>query len=93
VYQVVRELYGVQSAHYEPPPHDDTPMPSFGDLADSYLQSHGFTLHAVLCIAHAVDTSKSGREFIDEISGRGLAISEARWLWMLITGDDGFSCT
>ncbi|KAG2154474.1 uncharacterized protein EDB93DRAFT_1102246 [Suillus bovinus] len=77
VYQAVRELSGVQSAHYEPPPHDDTPMPSFGDLADSYLQSHGFTLRAVLCIAHAVDTSKSGWEFIDEISGRGLAISKA----------------
>lgn len=90
VYQAVRELSGVQSAHYEPPPHDDTPMPSFGDLADSYLQSHGFTLRAVLCIAHAVDTSKSGQEFVDEISERGLAISEARWLWMLITGDDGF---
>jgi hypothetical protein len=66
------------------------PMPSFGDLADSYLQSHGFTLHAVLCIARAVDTSKSGWEFVDEISGRGLAISEACWLWVLITGDDGF---
>jgi hypothetical protein len=90
VYQFIRELNGIQGAYYQALPLDDTPLPSFGDVADGYLQSHGYTARAVLCIAHAVEVSQSGEDFVHDISGRGLAITEARWLWLLITGDNTF---
>lgn len=90
VYQFIRDLNGIQGAHYHAPPLDDTLLPSFGDVADGYLQSHGYTARAILCIAHAVEVSQSGEDFVHDISGRGLAITEAQWLWLLITGDNTF---
>ncbi|KAG1793644.1 uncharacterized protein HD556DRAFT_1443435 [Suillus plorans] len=90
VHQFIRELSGITGAHYQASPHDDTPLPSFGDMADGYLQSHGYTARAVLCIAHAVEVSQSGEDFVRDISGRGLSVTEARWLWQIITGDNTF---
>ncbi|KAG2153355.1 hypothetical protein DEU56DRAFT_907784 [Suillus clintonianus] len=90
VHQFIRDLNGIQGAHYHAPPLDDTPLPSFGDVTDGYLQSHGYTARAILCIAHAVEVSQSGEDFVHDISGRGLAITEAQWLWLLITGDNTF---
>lgn len=90
VYQYMRELSGIQSTLYSPPPADDTPLPSFGDVADSYLEAHGYSSRALLCIQHALDISVSGQQFVDDISGRGLPVTEARWLWFIITGDNEF---
>ncbi|KAG1889580.1 hypothetical protein F4604DRAFT_1915442 [Suillus subluteus] len=90
VYQYVRELSGIQSTLYSPPPADDIPLPSFGDVPDSYLEAHGYSSCALLCVQHALDVSASGQQFVDNLSGRGLPVAEARWLWFIITGDNDF---
>ncbi|KAG1904841.1 uncharacterized protein F5891DRAFT_1184254 [Suillus fuscotomentosus] len=88
VYQYMRELSGIQSTLYSPPPADDTPLPSFGDIPDSYLEAHGYSSRALLCIQHALDVSMSGQQFVNNLSSRGLPVAEARWLWFIITGDN-----
>ncbi|KAG1798353.1 uncharacterized protein BJ212DRAFT_1305756 [Suillus subaureus] len=78
VYQYMWELSSIQSTLHSPPPANDTPLPSFGDIPDSYLEAHGYSSHALLCIQHALDIS------------RGLPVAEAWWLWFIITGDNEF---
>ncbi|KAG2157043.1 hypothetical protein DEU56DRAFT_905720 [Suillus clintonianus] len=90
VYQYMQELSGIQSTLYSPPPADDTPLPSFGDIPDSYLEAHGYSSRALLCIQHALDISMSGQQFVYNLSGRGLPVAEAQWLWFIITGDNEF---
>lgn len=90
VYQYVQELSGIQSTLYSPLPADDIPLPSFGDVPDSYLESHGYSHRTLLCVQHALDVSVSGQQFVDNLSGRGLPITEAQWLWFIITGDSDF---
>ncbi|KAG1873165.1 hypothetical protein F4604DRAFT_1925659 [Suillus subluteus] len=89
VYQYMRELSGIQSTLYSPPP-DDILLPSFGDVPDSYLEAHGYSSRALLCVQHALDVSVSGQQFVDNLSGRGLPVAEAWWLWFIITGDNNF---
>ncbi|KAG1895721.1 uncharacterized protein F5891DRAFT_1193895 [Suillus fuscotomentosus] len=88
VYQYMRELSGIQSTLYSPPPADDTPLRSFGDIPDSYLEAHGYSSRALLCIQHALDVSMSGQQFVNNLSSRGLPVAEARWLWLIVTGDN-----
>ncbi|KAG1871912.1 hypothetical protein C8R48DRAFT_670344 [Suillus tomentosus] len=90
VYQYVWELSGIQSTLYSPPPADDTPLPSFGDIPDSYLEAHGYSSRALLCIQHTLDVSMSGQQFVNNLSSRGLPVAEAWWLWFIITGDNEF---
>ncbi|KAG2071456.1 hypothetical protein BDR04DRAFT_1117653 [Suillus decipiens] len=63
---------------YHPPPADNIPLPSFGNVPDSYLEAHGYSHCALLCVQHALDVN------------RGLPVTEAQWLWFIITGDNDF---
>lgn len=69
------------------PEYDDTPLPSFGPIADWYFQSHGFSTQALLHIAHAHDTSQVAMDFVKVLSRKGMPSSEAFFLWGLIAGD------
>ncbi|KAG2364321.1 hypothetical protein BDR07DRAFT_1375130 [Suillus spraguei] len=64
---------------------DDTPMPSFGAMADWYLQAHGYTMRAILHIAYAHDSSTLCTEFVKAITDKGMPVTEAHFLWGLIT--------
>ncbi|KAG2104974.1 hypothetical protein BD769DRAFT_1393355 [Suillus cothurnatus] len=46
---------------------DDTPLPSFGELADHYLKTHGYSMHAILTIAHVLDTTATCMDFVNAI--------------------------
>lgn len=87
VHQMVRELGCITGIIYERPAHeDDTPIPSFGDLADTYIYAHGFTHRAILGIKHAHDMALTCREFAGILVGKGMPWTEAAFLWCLITG-------
>ncbi|KAG0697179.1 hypothetical protein DFH29DRAFT_1003968 [Suillus ampliporus] len=70
---------------------DSTPLPSFGFLADNYLQAHGYTMRALLHVQHAVYTSDSHEQFSRALSLQGMPITEATFLWNLISMDADYN--
>ncbi|KAG1869963.1 hypothetical protein F4604DRAFT_1926745 [Suillus subluteus] len=87
IYQHIREINGLNGVVLQPH-FDDTPLPSFGPMADWYLQAHGYTAKALLHIAYAHDMSSSGQDFVDKLADKGMARAEAFFLWGLITAED-----
>jgi hypothetical protein len=85
-YQHVREIDGICGT-LDQPQFDDTPLPSFGHIADWYLQAHGYTSKALLHIAYAHDRSSSCQDFVTAIAAKGMPMAEAVFLWGLITPD------
>jgi hypothetical protein len=85
VYSYIREISGIQHAIPHLLPLDSTPLPSFGFLADNYLQAHGYTMRALLHIQHAVHTSDSHKHFSRALSLQGMPVTEATFLWNLIS--------
>ncbi|KAG2119869.1 uncharacterized protein F5147DRAFT_767331 [Suillus discolor] len=87
IYQHIREINGVSGValqlHF-----DDTPLLSFGPMADWYLQAHGYTVKALLHVAYAHDMSSSAQDFVDKLTDKGMARAEAFFLWGLITTED-----
>ncbi|KAG1745380.1 uncharacterized protein EDB91DRAFT_1246243 [Suillus paluster] len=87
VYQHIHEINGVSGAVLQPH-FDDTPLPSFGPMADWYLQAHGYTVKALLHVAYAHDMTSSAQDFVDQLADKGMARAEAFFLWGLITAQD-----
>lgn len=92
VYQHIREISGIRGSVSEPV-FDDTPLPSFGELADHYLQTHGYSVHAILTIAHVLDTTATCMDFVNAISSRGMPVMEVYFLWALINIGQGTTVT
>ncbi|KAG0703467.1 hypothetical protein DFH29DRAFT_998464 [Suillus ampliporus] len=70
---------------------NSTPLPSFGFLADNYLQAHGYTMRALLHVQHAVHTSDSHEQFSRALSLQGMPVTEATFLWNLISMDADYN--
>ncbi|KAG0698398.1 hypothetical protein DFH29DRAFT_1002837 [Suillus ampliporus] len=83
IYQHICEINGVNGVvlqlHF-----DNTPLPSFGPMADWYLQAHGYIVKALLHVAYAHDMSFLGQDFAD----KGMARAKVFFLWGLITAED-----
>ncbi|KAG2347641.1 hypothetical protein BDR05DRAFT_996723 [Suillus weaverae] len=86
IYQHIHEIDGITD-DLDKPQFDDTPLPSFGLIADWYLQAHGYTSKVLLHIAYAHDTSSSCQDFVMSIATKGMPMAEAVFLWGLITAD------
>ncbi|KAG1766624.1 hypothetical protein EV702DRAFT_1204090 [Suillus placidus] len=91
IYSYIREISGIQRAIPHLQPLDSTPLPSFGFLADNYLQAHGYTVRALLHIQHAVHTSDSHEHFARTLSLQGMPVTEAMFLWTLISMDADYN--
>ena len=51
---------------------------------DDYLKAHGYTDDAQRTIARAYKQSETQDEFVGFLCGRGMAKSEAQWLWRYV---------
>ncbi|KAG2128013.1 hypothetical protein DEU56DRAFT_915617 [Suillus clintonianus] len=91
IYSYIREISGIQRAIPHPLPLDSNPLPSFGFLADIYLQAHGYTMRALLHGQHAVHTSDSHEHFSRALSLQCMPITEAMFLWNLISMDADYN--
>jgi hypothetical protein len=58
--------------------------PSLGELADDYLQSHGYDLEAMCTIAETYKHSSTAEEFSMSLASSGFAVAEALFLHRLI---------
>jgi hypothetical protein len=90
VYQHVRNLNGIIRSidrHLDIPADDDGSIPKLGPTTDSYLSTHGYTVGAISCIEHAVETHKSSQAFINYLHSRGMPWREAEYVWDLLQGD------
>ena len=86
VYKHIRSLDKIVGAIHGHPgirPSHDPSLPSFGDVADNYLQAHGYNLSALYHIQHALTLGHS-HSFINYLASRGMAWTEAEYLWDLI---------
>ncbi|KAG1745410.1 uncharacterized protein EDB91DRAFT_1080329 [Suillus paluster] len=79
--------------HCHPPkiPHvleEYLPMPQYlHQRLFTSTYAHGYTLKALLHIAHAHDMSSSCQEFVMAIAAKGMPMAEAVFLWGLIAAD------
>ncbi|KAG2101884.1 uncharacterized protein F5147DRAFT_776540 [Suillus discolor] len=89
LYQYLREIDGIYGELCQPL-FNDTPMLSFGLMADWYLQAHGYMAKAILHITCAHNSSASCIEFVKAVTD-GMPIAEAHFLWGLITCDNAFT--
>jgi len=55
-----------------------------GEAIDDYLKAHGYTDDAQRTIARAYKQSETQDEFVGFLCGRGMAKSEAQWLWRYV---------
>ncbi|OCH84870.1 hypothetical protein OBBRIDRAFT_839387 [Obba rivulosa] len=81
VYQYIRELGGLLSVEYTP--HDILDAPSLGVYADAYVQSHGFTRHAITQIYDALRTCKTQEKFVERLVALGHPVKQSKWLWYI----------
>jgi hypothetical protein len=87
IYQYIRTLEGITGVVTEPPIHnasDELPFRDLGDLAEDYLISHGYDAASNREIHYAFELSDNISEFTEHLSRRGMAVMEAKWLWVLI---------
>ena len=57
---------------------------SLGPAADDYLWAHGYQRGSVRLIREVYEKSGGMNDFVDELAGAGLAITEARYIFSLI---------
>ena len=87
IYQYIRTLEGITGVLTEPPIHnasDELPFRDLGDLVEDYLISHGYDAASNREIHYAFELSDNVGEFTVHLSQRGMAVTEAKWLWVLI---------
>jgi hypothetical protein len=84
IYQHVRKLSGVVDTLFVPPEPDDTPLPSLGPLAMSYLHAHGYDTSSVLHIYSSYQKSTCADDFANMLSSKGLPFTEGRYIWEII---------
>jgi hypothetical protein len=87
IYQYVRTLEGITGVLTEPLIHnasDELPFRDLGDLVEEYLISHGYDATSNRDIHYAFEISDNIGEFTDYLSQRGMAVMEAKWIWVLI---------
>jgi hypothetical protein len=87
VFQYKRDLAGVKEVLTTPPVHNarsESPFRDFGQLAEEYILSHGYDAPSNYQIHYAFEICDNSIEFADYLSQRGMAIMEAKWLWLLI---------
>ena len=65
-----------------------TPVPSFGDRLDQFLDSFGYQDHTLLQLASGWDKCQSDRDFVTMMAQYGMNEAEASWFWeeMFISG-------
>jgi hypothetical protein len=65
-------------------PQADTNPTGLGIAVDEYLSAHGYTADAQHVIVHAFKLHATQDAFAGFLSGKGMAKSEALWLWRFI---------
>ena len=84
VYQHVHNLSGIIDTLFAPPKADDTPVPSLGPLAMSYLHAHGYDISSMLHIYASYQKSNSAVDFAQKLSLKGLPFTKGQYLWEII---------
>jgi hypothetical protein len=88
IFQHVRNLSGITATLSEPPVVDDEPpLPFLGNLAKSYLQAHGYNTSSILHISCSYQQSSSADDFVNSLSRKGLPVTEAKYLWDIISSE------
>jgi hypothetical protein len=59
-----------------------------GERVDSYLNAHGYDANSRLDIMFAWREKGDVADFIAALSTEGMAISEAEWLWCLLSDNN-----
>ena len=90
VYQYVQSLAGVISSlarRLAVQLEDEDILTSLGANALKYLKAHGYTISSIHHIDHAYTSSNNLQDFIGYLHPRGMAWTEAAYLWDLIQTD------
>jgi len=75
------ETGGILRSYTEAPPTQDVIVYSFGPILDSFLDAFGYRDSVLTAISMANQFSDSKEEFVDDLVERGMARTEAEWVW------------
>lgn len=82
IYSYIRNFEGITGYKTFPDPaRRGSPL---GLRADEYFTAHGYQAGTVNLIQQTYETATGMNEFVDQLSGRGLPITEARYIYNLI---------
>ena len=85
VWSHVRTLRGIVASHSQPQPFLEDPPPSFNHLADRYFKSHGYQAATLFNIGRIfAECSGDGDAFVQCLADRGIAWTEAEWIWEIL---------
>jgi hypothetical protein len=77
-----RNLGGIINTLYsDPEPTNDDLPPSINDILDTYFKSHGYLASSIWQIRDFYASTQSRAAFAAALSGKGMAINEAEWIW------------
>jgi hypothetical protein len=66
--------------------YDEPTAPTgLGESVDVYLNAHGYDADAKLHIMYAWRENSGIADFVSYLCGKGMVVSEVKWLWRLIT--------
>ncbi|KAF8154052.1 hypothetical protein B0H34DRAFT_860957 [Crassisporium funariophilum] len=87
LYSYVRDITGVVGTIDKPQQFESkkTSVPSFNALTHLYFQTHGYLASAQLIIALAYNNNDKAEGFVEYLANRGMAWTEAEFLWEIIT--------
>lgn len=81
VYQYVQELRGITSVKYGP--RDFWNASSLEKHADVYVQSHGFTITAIIQVHQVLRMCITEEQFVERLVEWGHPVKQAKWLWFI----------
>jgi hypothetical protein len=86
VLQYIRNLSGLIAVVMDPAmlPQANVPPTGLGNSVDEYLSAHGYTADAQRVIVRSFMQNTTQDAFVGFLSGKGMAKSEALWLWHFI---------
>jgi hypothetical protein len=86
ILQYIRNLSGLLAIATDESmlPQANTNPTGLGTSVDEYLSAHGYTADAQHIIVRAFKLNATQDGFVGFLSGKGMAKSEALWLWRFI---------
>lgn len=96
VIRYIRSLVGITGVVTTSSMDNIDPLPEamaptgLGEAADTYLNAHGYDANSRLHIMHAWrENGHSGlADFVLDLCGKGMPMSEVEWLWYLLSNNN-----